>query len=80
LKVTVSDLDHLQQAWSARLDWLDADWHEQDFPLQLAAGDYLVSFDADTTWSNPEGMDPSLWGENRSLGFALASLSFGEGA
>jgi hypothetical protein len=45
----------------------------------LTAGDYLVSFNTDETWCNPEGRDPALWGENRSLGFALSELSFVEG-
>lgn len=65
-----------QAEWSTRIAWQDADWHEDSFPLSLAAGDYVVSFEAEATWSNPDGGDPSLWAENRSLGFALASLSF----
>lgn len=76
LQVTVCDLEDRRLVFSTRLAWLDADWHEEDLALRLAAGDYLVSFDAEATWSNPEGRDPSFWGENRSLGFALSSLSF----
>jgi GT2 family glycosyltransferase len=80
LKVSVCPLDQPRAVWSTCIAWLDADWHEDSFPLRLAAGDYLVSFDAEATWSNPGRRDPELWPENRSLGFALSSLSFGEGA
>jgi hypothetical protein len=61
---------------SVRIDWHDADWHEAFFELDLTPGDYLLSFATETAWSNPDQRDPSLWAENRSLGFALASLTF----
>lgn len=77
LKLAICALEGGEPVWSTRLPWADTDWHEQDFAMELAAGHYLVSFDADASWSNPEGRDPSFWGENRSLGFALSSLSFG---
>jgi N-acetylglucosaminyl-diphospho-decaprenol L-rhamnosyltransferase len=80
LKVTVRSLDQQRPVWSAGIAWVDADWHEDSFRLRLAAGDYFVSFDAEATWSNPGRRDPALWPENRSLGFALSSLSFGEEA
>ncbi len=76
LKLTICALEGGEPVWSTRIPWADADWHEQNFAMELAAGDYLVSFDADATWSNPKGKDPKLWPENRSLGFALSSLSF----
>ena len=76
LTITVCPLDQQMPVWSTRIAWHDADWHEEDFPLRLAAGDYLVSFDAETTWSNPGQQDSELWPENRSLGFALSLLSF----
>ena len=76
LRLTICALEGGEPVWSTRIPWADADWHEQDFAMELAAGDYLMSFDADATWSNPEGRDPKLWPENRSLGFALSSLSF----
>lgn len=75
LTITLSPLDQQVPVWSTRIAWHDADWHEDSFPLRLAAGDYLVSFDAETTWSNPAQQDPELWPENRSLGFAVSSLS-----
>ena len=78
--MSICPLEERGAIWSTRIVWHDADWHEEDFPLRLAAGDYLVSFDAETTWSNPGQRDPELWPENRSLGFALSSLSFGEGS
>ncbi|MGA2320241.1 MAG: glycosyltransferase family 2 protein [Solirubrobacteraceae bacterium] len=77
LKVTVCPLDQRRPVWSTSIAWLDAAWHEESFPLRLAGGDYLVSFDAETAWSNPGGEDPAFWAENRSLGIALSSLSFG---
>jgi GT2 family glycosyltransferase len=80
LKITVCPVEQRQPVWSTRIARLDADWHEDSFPLRLPAGDYVVSFDADAAWSNPRQRDPTFWAENRSLGFALSSLSFGEGA
>jgi GT2 family glycosyltransferase len=77
LNVSVCPLDQPQTAWSTHIAWIDASWRHDSFPLRLAAGDYLVSFNAETTWSNPEGQDPAMLAENRSLGFALSSLSFG---
>jgi len=76
LKVAVSPLEEEAPAWSTQLAWVDGDWHEETFPLQLPPGDYLVSFDAEETWTNPDQRDPSLWSEIRTLGFALSSLSF----
>jgi len=76
LKLTVRPLDQEAPAWSTRIVWLDTDWHEENFPLALAPGDYLLSFDAEATWSNPGQRDPALWAENRALGFALSSMSF----
>jgi GT2 family glycosyltransferase len=74
LCVTLSPLGEPRESWSTRLSWRDADWHEETFSLELAPGDYLVSFVTDASWSNQNGRDPELWGENRSLGFALSSL------
>ena len=76
LTVSVRPLQQQQAVWSTRIPWSDADWHEDSFPLQLEAGDHLVWFEVERTWSNPDGRDPALWGENRSLGFALSLLSF----
>lgn len=63
--------------WSGRLADRGDGWHEDSFELQLAPGEYLMRFDSESTWSNPDGRDAGLWPENRSLGFALSSLSFG---
>lgn len=49
----------------------------QSLPRAHASGDHFVSFDAEAPWSNPDREDQELWPENRSLGFALSSLSFG---
>jgi GT2 family glycosyltransferase len=76
LKVTVRELGTPRPAWSTRLAWADGSWHEEAFPLRLAEGDYLITFDAEATWSNPDGLDPALGPENRSLGFAISKLSF----
>jgi GT2 family glycosyltransferase len=77
LNVSVCPLEGPQEMWSTHISWTAASWRRDSFPLRLAAGDYIVSFDADTTWSNPQGQDPVTLAENRSLGFALASMSFG---
>lgn len=76
LRVAVSPLGRSSEAFSTRLDRRDADWHEDSFGVELPAGAYLVSFDAEDSWSNPDGRDDALWAENRSLGFALSSLAF----
>jgi GT2 family glycosyltransferase len=65
-----------QAAWSAGIEWGDGEWHEQVLDLRLGAGDYVVRFVAEATWSNPEGRDAGLPRENRALGFALSSLVF----
>jgi len=74
--VVVSELHSRTELWSTGIQWQDSDWREDGFPLRLAAGTYLVSFEADAPWSNPQQRDRNLWGENRSLGIALSSLSF----
>ncbi len=79
LKVSVSRLAGEEGTlWEAHIAWRDGDWHEESLPLKLPAGDYLVSFDAEATWSNPDQKDDALWPESRSLGFALAWLRFEE--
>jgi GT2 family glycosyltransferase len=62
---------------STRLAWQEGEWQTHILPLHLSAGEYTVAFDAETTWSNPGGRDPARPPENRSLGFAVSSLSFG---
>ena len=76
LCIALSPLGGAGETFSQTVAWCDSDWHEQKLALELAAGDYLVSFETEATWSNPERRDWELWRENRSLGFALASLSF----
>jgi GT2 family glycosyltransferase len=76
VKLMVCPLDRQMPVCSTQIAWQDPDWHEDEFPMQLAAGDYLVSFDAESAWSNPGQREPALWGENRALGFALSWLSF----
>jgi GT2 family glycosyltransferase len=80
LKITVCPLDQGRPVWSTSVAWHDANWHDDSFPLRLAAGDYVVSFESEAAWSNPGRQDPAFWAENRSLGFALSSLSFGGAA
>jgi GT2 family glycosyltransferase len=77
VNMTLRPLDQEAPVWSAVIAWQDADWQKDSFRLQLPAGDYLVTFDAEAAWSNPGQADSALWPENRSLGFALSSLSFG---
>jgi GT2 family glycosyltransferase len=74
--MTLGVLDRSGPMWSTRIGGRDGDWHEKSIPLQLPAGDYLVTFDADAAWSNSAGNDPALWAESRSLGFALSVLWF----
>ncbi len=79
VEVSVRALHRTRATWSTRIPWLDGDWHDARFPIRLPAGDYVVSFRADATWSNPEGGDPAFSAENRSLGIAVSSLLFDNG-
>jgi hypothetical protein len=79
LTVVVRLLDESDPVWTARLPPAEGDWHEASLDLQLAPGEYLISLTAERTWSNPQGRDPSLWGENRTLGFALSAIGFSTG-
>lgn len=76
VKVTIQTLHDSRPVWTTFIAWTDGAWHHDRFPLRLPASDYLVSFDAETTWSNPEGGDPAFVPENRSLALALSSMSF----
>jgi hypothetical protein len=78
LSVSVRPVDAREgeTGWSTRIEWREGEWHEQALDVRLGPGDYVVMFDADTTWSNPEGHDEKLPPENRALGFALSSLMF----
>ncbi len=77
LHIALSSLQQRRELWSTSLGWADTDWHDEALAVDLGPGDYVVSFATDDTWSNPERRDPALWAENRSLGFAVCSLSFG---
>jgi GT2 family glycosyltransferase len=76
LRIALTPLGEPRESWSTRLGWGGPDWHDEAISLALEPGDYLVSFKTEATWSNPDGRDERLWGENRSLGFALSSLAF----
>lgn len=76
VSVSARPLDREEPAWSTRIAWRPDDWCEDSFALALPAGDYVVAFDAESTWSNPEQRDPALPPENRSLGIAVSRLSF----
>lgn len=59
-----------------QIAWRAGDWHDESFAMQLAPGDYVVSFAVATTWSNPGQQDRDLPPENRALGFALSAVAF----
>jgi hypothetical protein len=80
VRIALSAPDRSTQTWSTNLAWRDSDWHDEAFDVELAPGDYVLTLDAETTWSNPNGDDRGLPPENRALGFALASLAFAGGA
>ena len=77
VRVSFTRLGSSQPAASSQIAWREGEWHEDTLPAPLAPGDYLVDFDLEQTWSNPEQHDPEFPPENRTLGIALASLSFG---
>jgi GT2 family glycosyltransferase len=72
--VSVRPVDSQDVLWSTRLAWQE----EEQLALQLSAGDYVVAFEAEGTWSNPDQGEPRLPPENRALGFAVSSLSFAQ--
>lgn len=76
LKVVVSRLSDTSISGETELLWQEGEWHEDELALQLDSGDYLVTFQSEGTWSNPEGSDAELWPESRALGFAVARLRF----
>ncbi|HEY4426827.1 MAG TPA: glycosyltransferase family 2 protein [Solirubrobacteraceae bacterium] len=76
LAIAVRSLDTRQAEWSTLIPWRDGDWHEESLPIGLSPGDYLVTFDSERTWSNPDGGDTTAPAENRGLGFALSDLRF----
>jgi GT2 family glycosyltransferase len=78
VSVRAVDAREGEVAWSTRIAWREGEWHEQALDLRLGAGDYVVAFDAEATWSNQEGRDRKLPPENRELGFALSSFLFQE--
>jgi hypothetical protein len=77
VRLTLTPLAEQQRQWSTELPWHDGDWHEEVLTVSVGPGDYLLAFDAEKAWSNPDGRDPKMTPENRSLAFALASLLFG---
>jgi hypothetical protein len=79
LSISARELDAAEPVCSTRLEWREGEWQEETLSLRLAPGDYVLAFEAEATWSNPGQGDPALPPENRSLGFALSSLSFDEG-
>jgi GT2 family glycosyltransferase len=78
--VSIHPIDSRQAVSSVRIIGSGGDWREDSFQAGLEAGDYVVAFEAEAMWSNPGQQDPDLPPENRTLGFALSSLSFGYAA
>jgi GT2 family glycosyltransferase len=76
VSISARPLDSPEAVWSTRLAWHEGQWGQRTLPLRLSAGEYIVTFDAEGTWSNPAQRDPQLPPENRSLGFAVSSLTF----
>jgi GT2 family glycosyltransferase len=74
--VSVRTVDSQDALWSTRLVWQEGEWQEEQLTLRLGTGDYVVAFEAEGTWSNPDQGETQLPPENRALGFAVSSLSF----
>ncbi|HTW42733.1 MAG TPA: glycosyltransferase family 2 protein [Solirubrobacteraceae bacterium] len=75
--VSARPLGAREAVWSTELVRRAPDWQEQTLALHLAAGEYVVSFDAPTTWSNPDRRDSGERADGRELGLAVAALAFG---
>jgi GT2 family glycosyltransferase len=67
----LGSLEPLAPVWSTHLSWQYIERSVENHPVALPAGDYEVVFSAPRGWSDPPR-------ETRSLGFALASMSFEE--
>jgi GT2 family glycosyltransferase len=76
LRVIVRPARSTRIVWSTRIAGQDEGWHDRTIPIRLAAGDYVVEFTAERVWSNPAQRDKAFPPDDRSLGFALSSLSF----
>jgi GT2 family glycosyltransferase len=76
LSVSVRPVGARAAVWSTRIAWREGEWREEALELRLAAGDYVVAFHTEDTWSNPGQRERELPPENRALGFALESLLF----
>jgi hypothetical protein len=76
VRVTFKPLGPQGGAASWQIAWRPGDWQEETFPVQLAPGEYLVDFDAAEPWSNPDGERAGPPPENRTLGLALAAMTF----
>jgi GT2 family glycosyltransferase len=75
VRLSVRDIASGRAIWSSRIPWREGEWHEESLSLPLSSGEYVIEFEAEATWSNRGQRNASLPPENRSLGFALASLS-----
>jgi hypothetical protein len=78
LHAALHPLDHTAASWSGTLPRQD-DWAERFVEVDLAPGQYHLSFEVERTWSNPHGTDATAPPESRTLGFALSSLTFAPG-
>jgi GT2 family glycosyltransferase len=76
LRISAYALGSAQPVWSAEMPWHDGEWHDEELPLSLPAGDYLFELETESTWSNPDQRDAAFPPDNRALGFALSELSF----
>jgi hypothetical protein len=78
LKIRLRHVHGVQPAAEAYMPWRGGGLQEEKVPVELEAGDYVMEFETGWAWTNPDQQDPTLPPDNRSLGFALASVSFGE--
>lgn len=76
LRLSAYPLGSPEPVWSVEQSWRDGEWHDEEIPVSLSAGDYLLRFETDSTWSNPGQLDAAFPPDNRSLGFALSELTF----
>lgn len=76
VEVAACRVGRARPSWSSTIEWRDGSWHTESVACRLGPGDYVVSFHPRSTWSNPGGIDSSRSPENRSLGIAVAEISF----
>ena len=69
VRVAIRSVDGEPTSWEGILPHHDIPWRREAYPVQLAPGDYFVTFRSEQTWQETAPL-------GRALGFALANIAF----